>query len=726
MVKSIKMAEVRDGGESPQKESDPDTGGATASIFETEAPGTAPSDGTMLVASDSFENIYEPIESIRPRLGSGIIDSMSGRRGKKVENVDEEEEINEEEEEKVRLCGQKEDEEKKADGNRREADLLTDCRFQGLKLNNEVEEELSKVMEKEKDANEEATENEKEREKEGELVRIEEKEVEKNDEREKGEEEKREINNESDVVITTSTPSPPPAEISVSTTIPGSEETNVITHSTNSMSTSTTTSSTPGGDITGGPVIDTKKDEEVTAEAGTRRGSDLSAEIAGSVEGLAISADDAEAEESSSWMHTSTNTLSDGEDVSHSTWRNHKKHVFILSEAGKPVYSRFGSEDNLVTLMGLMQALVSFVSNSENDIIRCIVAGSHRFVFLIREHLILVGVSQGPDSAHQLLLQLSYVYNQIISVLTLSQLSKIFRQRRNFDLRRLLSGAEKFIDNLLNMMDSEPGFLLGAVRCLPLDGSIRDSIAQTICQHCKVKDLVFALIIASSQLVTLVRMKKYYLHPVDLHLIINLVNASESFKAAESWTPICLPKFDSSGFLQAHVSYLDESCQTCLFLLTVDRDSFFTLSECKSKIKQKLQKSNSLQAISDSLSRNSYSIKQCAISGLRHFLYKSRNSAQYTSPELEAPYLSQEEQERLFGLYQYLHHRIHSGCRPLKLLYHVGPHETLIGWITQGFELYAVFGPLVTKTIAIQAINKLLRWIKKEENRLFILSSFTF
>ena len=59
------------------------------------------------------------------------------------------------------------------------------------------------------------------------------------------------------------------------------------------------------------------------------------------------------------------------------------------------------------------------------------------------------------------------------------------------------------------------------------------------------QDLVFALIIAKNQLVTLVRMKKYYLHPMDLHLIINLVNASESFKEAESWTPICLPKFDA-------------------------------------------------------------------------------------------------------------------------------------------------------------------------------------
>lgn len=59
------------------------------------------------------------------------------------------------------------------------------------------------------------------------------------------------------------------------------------------------------------------------------------------------------------------------------------------------------------------------------------------------------------------------------------------------------------------------------------------------------QDLVFALILANNQLVTLVRMKKYFLHPMDLHLIINLVNSSESFKAAESWIPICLPKFDS-------------------------------------------------------------------------------------------------------------------------------------------------------------------------------------
>ncbi len=40
------------------------------------------------------------------------------------------------------------------------------------------------------------------------------------------------------------------------------------------------------------------------------------------------------------------------------------------------------------------------------------------------------------------------------------------------------------------------------------------------------------------------------------------------------------------GYLHAHISYLDEACECCLLLLTVDRDVFFTLSECKQKIQQ--------------------------------------------------------------------------------------------------------------------------------------------
>ncbi|KAK8722071.1 hypothetical protein OTU49_012464 [Cherax quadricarinatus] len=103
----------------------------------------------------------------------------------------------------------------------------------------------------------------------------------------------------------------------------------------------------------------------------------------------------------------------DEEYLQSTDWLQKEKHVFILSESGKPIYTRYGKEDRLVTLFGLMQALVSFVADSD-DVIRCIVAGEHKFVFLVRSPLILVAVSHSVASIAQLLMQLTgYLYGHV-------------------------------------------------------------------------------------------------------------------------------------------------------------------------------------------------------------------------------------------------------------------------------------------------------------------------
>lgn len=412
------------------------------------------------------------------------------------------------------------------------------------------------------------------------------------------------------------------------------------------------------------------------------------------------------------------------EDMEDPNWKRHKKHVFVLSEAGKPIYTRYGNEEKLVTMMGLMQAIVSFVQDA-NDSIRSIHAGDHKFVFLVRGPIILVTVCSAQDSKPQLVLQLTYVYHQILSVLTFTQLTRIFEQRRNYDLRKHLSGTEKFIDNLLNLMSEDPSFLLQAVRCLPLSITVRNTIGQAL-QSARDKDLVFAILVVENQLVTMVRPKKFSLHPSDLHLIFNLVSASTAFRTYESWAPICLPRFDNSGYLYGHISYLNEQSPACLLLLSTDRNAFFNLSECKKKIMERLEKHKCLEQLSKAAESSSYNIDQVGIEDLWHFIYKSRSTAQFTSPCIGHPYKSKEEQERLFGMYLYLHHRIHSSSRPLKILCHSTDREMVLGWVTSGFELYATFSPLASKASAIHAVNKLLRWIKKEEDLLFIINSYTF
>lgn len=416
----------------------------------------------------------------------------------------------------------------------------------------------------------------------------------------------------------------------------------------------------------------------------------------------------------------------DEEYLQNPEWIQKEKHVFILSESGKPIYTRYGKEDRLVTLFGLMQALVSCVADSD-DVIRCVVAGDHKFVFLVRSPLILVAVSHSIASIAQLLMQLTYVQNQIVSVLTSSALTRMFEKRRNYDFRHLLGGTERLLDNLLNMLDSHPSFLLGAIQCLPLATSVRDTITQTIIQYCsKIKNLVFGLIICHNQLISLVRMKKFLLHPADLHLLFNLVNATESLKTSENWMPICLPKFDPNGYLYGHVSYLADDCEACLLLLSVDREQFFTLSEAKQKIVDRLRRHHCLEGINTAIRTSSYTVKAIGAPELRHFLYKSKTTAQFTCPEYTAPYQTEKGQRRLFGLYQLLHHRVHSVSRPLKMVYMVMDTHTLLGWVTREFELYAALEPLVTKHNAIIYVNKLLRWIKSDENKLFILSSPTF
>lgn len=70
------------------------------------------------------------------------------------------------------------------------------------------------------------------------------------------------------------------------------------------------------------------------------------------------------------------------EDVTADSWRQHRKHVFVLSEAGKPIYSRYGSEEALSSTMGVMMALVSFVQSGDN-IIRSVYSGKNIIVIWV-------------------------------------------------------------------------------------------------------------------------------------------------------------------------------------------------------------------------------------------------------------------------------------------------------------------------------------------------------
>ncbi|KAF7346547.1 hypothetical protein MSAN_01882800 [Mycena sanguinolenta] len=426
------------------------------------------------------------------------------------------------------------------------------------------------------------------------------------------------------------------------------------------------------------------------------------------------------------------------------------REYFILTDAGKPVFtSRPGGEDseNMTSTIGIMQALIS-VFIDDGDKIRCINAGSTRITFQLRPPLYYVCASSWgePESVNILHLQ-------ILSIVTAAQLRRVFERRTNFDLRRLLNGAETFLTSMLSRLAFDLAMATSSLHCLRLEASIRKRAAEALVPPSKMKDILYVILVARGRVITIVRPKKHSIHPADIHILLNTIHAPSILDspASASWIPVCLPKFNPAGFVNAYISFprkddgleaeqqaLENSVATLkprysqhaldsgigLICISGGGDFETIRSWCDSAT-EKMESEGTLDLIASAfrLGQTEYSVAELGIPGLRHFLFKSRSQVQITCPTFEDPYDDVDERRRLTTLYQIIHDAIHAKSgqeATLKLQYIRSEKESVMGWITQPFELYVTLSPRLPKSAAVGAANAVARWVKKEESRLFL------
>jgi hypothetical protein len=58
----------------------------------------------------------------------------------------------------------------------------------------------------------------------------------------------------------------------------------------------------------------------------------------------------------------------ENQDINTKEWKEHKKHFLILSSSGKPVYSRYGDEITLSSMMSLIQAFLAFFQEEQDPL----------------------------------------------------------------------------------------------------------------------------------------------------------------------------------------------------------------------------------------------------------------------------------------------------------------------------------------------------------------------
>ncbi|KAI0061695.1 DUF254-domain-containing protein [Artomyces pyxidatus] len=427
------------------------------------------------------------------------------------------------------------------------------------------------------------------------------------------------------------------------------------------------------------------------------------------------------------------------------------RQYYVLTDAGKPVFTSRTSNhdsDDLASTMGVMQALIS-VFLDDGDKLRCINAGATRINFLIRSPLYYACVSSWGEPESVTRSHLEYLHLQVLSVVTITQLRRIFERRTNFDLGRLLSGAEILIHSLLDRVETDLAMSTSSLHCLKLDPTVRTRAANALVPTNKMKDLLYIILVARGRVITLVRPKKHSIHPADLHILMNTAHSPSiiNSSASASWLPLCLPKFNSAGFVNTFITYLQpEDAQESKAAEAEGRDSSSSATSAGSgvglicvsgngdfeairswcdAVTKRLESEGTLGAITSAIRNGTteYAVADLSIPGLRHFIYKSRAHVQITAPIYEEPYDDINERRRLITLYQVLHDGIHAKSGqdlPLKLQYICTEKESVMGWITQPFEMYITLSHWLPKTAAVGAANAVARWVKKEEARLFL------
>ena len=142
---------------------------------------------------------------------------------------------------------------------------------------------------------------------------------------------------------------------------------------------------------------------------------------------------------------------------------------------------------------------------------------------------------------------------------------------------------------------------------------------------------------------------------------------------------------------------------------------------------QQLNKNNSLTLIRESVRRGRPSCTDIVPGTvLRHFLYKSRGNVQFFMPAYSPSFPTALTRRKLLTLYTQLQASLHTHPVRPKIHHTTATHHTCLAWSTPVFELYAVGPASASKAALAGAANRVVQYVRREEERVFIIGGAVF
>ena len=269
-----------------------------------------------------------------------------------------------------------------------------------------------------------------------------------------------------------------------------------------------------------------------------------------------------------------------------------KRHYLIMTDGGKPVYSRYGDEVENNSIFATISAMITkfTIFNSTDTFkeeLNVISNKKNKIVFMKKGQLIFIALSKKLDDSVSLLhSQLESIYSQLMSILTVKFYEKL--EDNPSKVLTAMGGTENLFEQIIQYSSNSFISIFNSYQIMNFEnfGESRDKINK-ILEDNKGNSL-YCILMTPYEIISFVHSNQITVQASDLILIQNLILCTEMLRTQESYVPICLPGVSDQGFLQLYSHFSEENIGIIFVTENVDPMCFMEFQKKYEEIYERI------------------------------------------------------------------------------------------------------------------------------------------
>ena len=269
-----------------------------------------------------------------------------------------------------------------------------------------------------------------------------------------------------------------------------------------------------------------------------------------------------------------------------------KRHYLIMTDGGKPVYSRYGDEVENNSIFATISAMITkfTIFNSTDSFkeeLNVISNKKNKIVFMKKGQLIFIALSKKLDDSVSLLhSQLEFIYSQLMSILSVKFYEKL--EDNPSKVLTAMGGTENLFEQIIQYSSNSFISIFNSYQIMNFEnfGESRDKINK-ILEDNKGNSL-YCILMTPYEIISFVHSNQITVQASDLILIQNLILCTEMLRTQESYVPICLPGVSDQGFLQLYSHFSEENIGIIFVTENVDPMCFMEFQKKYEEIYERI------------------------------------------------------------------------------------------------------------------------------------------